>query len=131
MATTTPLLGRPVALRRRESSLTYFIGSVTQARDQIERDCPAALAGITVLIEDVPTLTGAWSRDRVPLAASYTATLTSPATVVVFRRPLEHRAASRRGLDILVYRTIVEQLAALTGLEIATIDPSGRTELDD
>ena len=44
---------------------------------------------------------------------------------MVYRRPLEHRAASRRGLQILVYRTIVEQLSALTGLSVDEIDPDG------
>ena len=45
--------------------------------------------------------------------------------MVVYRRPLEHRAASRRGLRILVYRTIVEQLSALTGRSVDEIDPDG------
>ena len=44
------------------------------------------------------------------------------AQVVVYRRPLEHRAASRRGLRILVYRTIVEQLSALTGRPVSDFD---------
>jgi hypothetical protein len=50
---------------------------------------------------------------------------------VVYRRPLEHRAVSRRGLRILVYRTIVEQLAALTGRSVEEIDPEGAGADDD
>ena len=67
---------------------------------------------------------------RVPLAAAVDAVPDQPARVVVFRRPLEHRAASRRGLRILVYRTIVEQLSALTGRSVDEIDPEGLSEED-
>ena len=63
--------------------------------------------------------------DQVPLAAALEGSPDRPAQVVVYRRPLEHRAASRRGLQILVYRTIVEQLSALTGLSVDEIDPDG------
>jgi len=54
-----------------------------------------------------------------------------PAQVVVYRRPLEHRAASRQGLRILVYRTVVEQLSALTGRSVEEIDPDGAGFDDD
>jgi hypothetical protein len=50
---------------------------------------------------------------------------------VIYRRPLEHRAMSRRGLRILVYRTIVEQLSALTGRSVDEIDPDGAGAEDD
>ena len=71
------------------------------------------------------TSTSAWAGDQVPLAAALEGTPERPAQVVVYRRPLEHRAASRRGLRILVYRTIVEQLSALTGRSVDEIDPDG------
>ena len=89
------------------------------------RQCPDALIGITVGIQDVPHFEPAWSGDQVPLAAALEATPDRPGQVVVYRRPLEHRAASRRGLRILVYRTIVEQLSALTGRSVDEIDPDG------
>ena len=38
---------------------------------------------------------------------------------------------SRRGLRILVYRTIVEQLSALTGRSVEEIDPDGAGAEDD
>jgi hypothetical protein len=55
----------------------------------------------------------------------------TPRQVVVYRRPIEHRAVSRRGLRILVYRTIVEQLSALTGRSVNEIDPEGVSAEDD
>jgi hypothetical protein len=66
----------------------------------------------------------------VPLAAAVDAVPDRSAQVVVYRRPLEHRAASGRGLRILVYRTIVEQLSALTGRSVSEIDPEGLSEED-
>jgi hypothetical protein len=59
------------------------------------------------------------------------ATAERPGQIVVDRRPLEHRAATRRGLRILVYRTIVEQLSALTGRSVDEIDPDGAGSADD
>lgn len=127
LATRSPLLGETLPLRRRESSRDYFFGSVAEAVRQITLDCPRALHGISIGVEDVPTLTGAWAQERVPLTAAVGATETEPAHLIVYRRPLEFRARTRLELDALVYRTIVEQLAALTGLELSTIDPSGRS----
>ena len=57
------------------------------------------------------------------MAAAVAADEERMAQVVVYRRPLEHRAASRRGLRILVYRTIVEQLSALTGRPVSDFEP--------
>jgi hypothetical protein len=103
------------------------------AVERVARQCPEALAGISIGIEDVPYLATAWSGAEVPLASALEGNQERGSQVVVYRRPLEHRAASRRGLRILVYRTIVEQLAALTGRSVDEIDPegAGRDEDDD
>ena len=45
--------------------------------------------------------------------------------VVLYRRPLEHRARTRKGLRILVFRTLVEQLHALTEIPLEELDPEG------
>ncbi|GAB3914409.1 hypothetical protein GCM10027613_07890 [Microlunatus endophyticus] len=63
-----------------------------------------------------------------PLAAAVAPTPAALGRVVLYRRPLEHRAATRPGLQILVHRTLVEQLAALTGLSIGEIDPDADDE---
>jgi len=65
------------------------------------------------------------------LAAAVEATTERAAQVVLYRRPIEHRAASPRGLRILVHRTLVEQLSALTGRSIAELDPTGYADGDD
>jgi hypothetical protein len=109
----------------------FFSEAVHDAVDRVGLQCPEALVGITFGIEDVPHFDMAWSGDQVPLAAAVEGTANQPGQVVVYRRPLEHRAVSRRGLRILVYRTIVEQLSALTGRSVEEIDPDGAGAEDD
>lgn len=100
----------------------FFDDAVHAAVDRVAVSCPDALVGVTFGIEDVPDLPVSWAGDRVPLAAAVEADAEQMARVVVYRRPLEHRAASRRGLRILVHRTIVEQLAALTGRPVSDFE---------
>jgi hypothetical protein len=113
------------------SKADFFTEAVHDAVDRVGLQCPDVLVGITFGIEDVPHFDMAWSDDQVPLAAALEGTADQTAQVVVYRRPLEHRAVSRRGLRILVYRTIVEQLAALTGRSVEEIDPEGAGADDD
>ncbi|MGA4669477.1 metallopeptidase family protein [Propionibacteriaceae bacterium Y1923] len=98
-----------------------FLDAVSDAIDRVQRSCPEVLVGIDIGVEDVP---GSHSTSgHVPLAAATGATAGFPARIVMYRRPLEHRSATRRGLRILVHRTLVEQLAALTGRSVDEIDP--------
>lgn len=122
--------GPTARLRRFRSRDAVFTDAVRASMARINRQCPQALRGTELGVEEVPHLPTAWSGNQVPLAAAVEATDDRPARVVVYRRPLEHRADTGRELRVLVYRTIVEQLAALTGLEADTIDPDG-ARLDD
>lgn len=117
--------GPTARLRRALSRDAFFTTCVAESAARVNRHCPQALAGVELGVEEVPHLPVAWSGNKVPLAAAVEAGEDDPARVVVYRRPLEHRAASRQGLRILVHRTIVEQLSALTGLTQETIDPEG------
>ncbi len=101
------------------------------AVERVARASPDAVAHVAFGIEEVPTLEPSWSGPQVPLALAVEATADRPAQLVVYRRPLEHRASSRRGLRLLVHRTIVEQLAALTGRSVTELDPEGLSEEDD
>ena len=109
----------------------FFAEAVEDAVERVARQCPDALVGVTFGIEDVPYLATAWSGNQVPLAAAVDGDAEQLSRVVVYRRPLEHRAASRQGLRILVYRTVVEQLSALTGRSVSDIDPDGVGADDD
>ncbi|MEO7588022.1 MAG: metallopeptidase family protein [Arachnia sp.] len=115
---------RPVPLRR-PSRTDFFTDCVTDAMGAIAAVNPAALDGILVGVEDVPLWSPTWSADRVPMSAALEGTGDTKAQVVLYERPLEHRAITRAQLRRLVYRTIVEQLSALTGAspeEITGID---------
>ena len=76
---------------------------------------------MVVGVEDVPLLKTAWSGDRVPMSAALEPSRDRPAQIVIYQRPLEHRASSRSALRSLVHRTIVEQLSALTGRPVSEL----------
>ena len=104
----------------------FFTACLAQAVQQVQMSwmsCPGILDNVVVGAEDVPTMPD-WTEGRVPLSSAVDRSDQSPAKVVIYRRPLELRTASRRGLAILVHRTLVEQLSALTGTPVETIDPS-------
>lgn len=109
----------------------FFARSVSEAIAALERRRPEVLQGVAIGIEDVPSLPPSWRHHRVPLAAAIESPDGSAAQVVLFRRPLEQRAASRRGLQILVRHTLVEQLAVVLGVAPEDIDPVGSGEGDD
>ena len=92
----------------------YFNQCVKEALAAIAEIDPRALDGTVVGVEDVPLLKTAWSGDRVPMSAALEPSKGRPAQIVIYQRPLEHRASSRSALRSLVHRTIVEQLSALT-----------------
>ena len=92
---------------------------------------PAALDGILVGVEDVPQWSPTLSGNRVPMSAALEGTGSSKAQVVLYERPLEHRASSRAQLRRLVYRTIVEQLSALTGTSRQELTGFDEADWDD
>lgn len=123
LAMRNPLTGSTVEPVRPPSRTSFFEEALQAAIERVANQCPDALQGIEFGVEEVPYLQTAWSGERVPLAAAVAATATSAGRVVLYRRPLEHRAATRLGLQILVHRTLVEQLSALTGRSVNELDP--------
>ena len=117
LATPNPWTGTAVAVSR-PSRVGFFNDCVTSAMAAIAAVAPDALSGIVVGVEEVPHLNVAWSGDRVPLSAALESSRGRSAQIVIFERPLEHRASSRGQLRRLVHRTIVEQLSTLTGRSI-------------
>lgn len=125
LALPNPLTARPARPVRPATKGEFFVETVQEAVERVSRSCPDALVGVTVGIEDVPYLATAWSGEEVPLAAAIDGDAEHPSQVVAYRRPLEHRATTRHGLRLLVHRTLVEQLSALTGRSVGEIDPEG------
>ncbi len=109
----------------------YFNQCVKQALATIAEVDPHALDGMVVGVEDVPLLKTAWSGDRVPMSAALEPSKDRPAQIVIYQRPLEHRASSRSALRSLVHRTIVEQLSALTGRPVSELLGYEPTDWED
>jgi predicted Zn-dependent protease with MMP-like domain len=109
------------------SGAELFVECVNTAVERIVASCPDAIAGVDVGIDDVPSASAMWEgltmHGAVPLAAAIDPQGASPGKVVLFRRPLEHRAMSRADLAELTHHTLVEQLSVLTGRSIKEIDP--------
>ncbi|NLE96844.1 MAG: metallopeptidase family protein [Propionibacterium sp.] len=118
----------PVKLRRRTSRTDFFNQCLGDAiRDVLERE-PDALDGIVVGVEEVPHLAERWSGDRVPLSAALEASKSQQARIVLYERPIEHRAQTPSDLQRLVHRTLVEQLSTLTG---RSVDSLGGEDWDE
>lgn len=131
IALPNPWTGAPVPVQARQSKAQFFTMAVHEALASVAENCPRALVGVDVGIEDVPTIQAAWAPDRVPLAVAVSGGPDEHAQIVLYRRPLERRVRSRRGLRVLVLRTLVEQLGEVTGIPADELDPSGRREDDD
>ena len=131
LALPNPWTTRPARPPRPATPTEAFHEAVHVAVERIARQCPEALVDITFGIEDVPVVPPTWTASQVPLALAVEPAADAAGQVVVYRRPLEHRSNSRRGLQILVYRTVVEQLAALTGRSVSELDPDGASDDDE
>ncbi len=101
---------------------------VTDALEEISDFHPTALDGIIVGVEDVPHFSTDWSGGHVPMSAALEPTRGRRAQIVVYERPLEHRAGTRQQLRDLVHRTIVEQLSMVTGIAVEQLTDR---DLDD
>lgn len=123
--------GEPAPVRRPPHGSELFDVAVSGAVARVRRHAPDAVGRVTIGIEDVPPSEAGWAINRVPLAAAIEATSEHGPRIVLYRRPLEHRAMSSRGLRILVHRTLVEQLSALTGRSVSDLDPTGDADGDD
>ncbi len=106
---------------QRPNRTNFFNDCVTGSLEAITAHNPSVLDQVVVGVEEVPHLATDWTGDRVPMSAAVEPTLTKPAQIVVYQRPLERRAASRSHLREIVHHTIVEQLSALTGISITEI----------
>jgi hypothetical protein len=128
MATQNAITGGTVPLRQRPRGADFFADCLGASIARTAKACPRALVSIDIGFEEVPGNLAAWQTVRVPLAAAVPAQAGRNGQVVLFRRPLEHRAHSRGDLRRLVHRALLEQLSALTGIGIDELDPAGDTD---
>jgi predicted Zn-dependent protease with MMP-like domain len=74
-------------------------------------------------VEDIPDLPDDWDSGNVPLSSLIRGSGATPTRIVLFRRPLEHRASDRAELEAIVLTVLVEQVAELLGIPPADVDP--------
>jgi predicted Zn-dependent protease with MMP-like domain len=101
-----------------------FDDLVLDAVEVLQRRWSAQLSRTEFAVEDVPPSDPApWESGGVPLGRCFPAESGQPARVVVYRRPVEARAADLEDLAELVRDVVVEQVAALLARSPEDIDP--------
>lgn len=90
---------------------------VLDAVGSIERRLGRSLDDLEVAVEDVPPSDPAPWEPRVALGRLFPAEGTLPARVVLYRRPLETRAASGGELATMIHEVLAEQVASLLGTD--------------
>ena len=117
------------------SRVEYFNQCVKQALATIAEVDPHALDGMVVGVEDVGrgprTVALRVVQESLTNAVALEPSKNRPAQIVIYQRPLEHRASSRSALRSLVHRTIVEQLSALTGRPVSELLGYEPTDWED
>lgn len=100
-----------------------FDDFVLDAAARLEATCGQAFPAVEFAVEDVPRGPAPWEHDEVPLGRLYPATGGRPARIVVYRRPVETRAAGSRDVAGLVADVVTEQVAGLLGVRPEDLDP--------
>ncbi|WP_049564658.1 metallopeptidase family protein [Nonomuraea sp. SBT364] len=121
-----PLAPSYVPMSRARSE--RFDDLVLDAVDRLRPKWGRQLAAVEFAVEDVPPLSElsdgpGFRAGPIPFGRADTAKGQDPASVVVYRRPLEARARDRDTLGALVHDTVVEQVATLLGLSPEAVDP--------
>jgi hypothetical protein len=83
----------------------------------------AELGLVEFAVEEAPMVPDDWDAATVPLASLVRGTGGTPTRLVLFRRPIELRSASRGDLSAMVLTVLVEQVSELLGRPPEEIDP--------
>lgn len=111
--------GTPVLPTARERFDALVLDVVTA----IEERWQDRLGLVEYAVEDTPLVPDDWDVPTVPLSSLVRGTGDEPTRLVVFRRPIEHRAPRRSDLEALVLTVVVEQVAELLGVDPSVVDP--------
>ncbi|CEI29914.1 metallopeptidase family protein [Propionibacterium freudenreichii] len=127
LALPNPYTHRPMPVPQAPRGTRLFLACVEDAIARVASHAPDVIRNVDIGVDEVPDVRALWSNgdygDAIPLASATDAQPGQNARIVLFRRPLEHRAADQSQLRELVHETLVDQLAALTGRSIDEIDP--------
>jgi hypothetical protein len=94
----------------------------------VVRRWTAELGDVELAVEEVPVLPVGWSDSTVPLSAFVARSAAAPARLVLFRRPLEHRAEGPAELEGLLLTVVVEQVADVLGIPAEEVHPGYETD---
>lgn len=84
----------------------------------------AELGDVELAVEEVPVIGDSWhAGGAVPLAAYLDRTPRTPPRLVLFRRPLEHRAETSFELEALLLTVVIEQFADVLGIPAEEVHP--------
>jgi predicted Zn-dependent protease with MMP-like domain len=109
-----------------------FDALVMDAVEELEAGWAAELAGVEFAVEDVPPPGARWDFDReaivdrgVALGRLFRSGLPGidGPVIVVYRRPIEARAADRDDRADLVFMVVTELVAEYLGRDVDEIDP--------
>ncbi|MDA0566179.1 metallopeptidase family protein [Streptomonospora sp. S1-112] len=113
----------PPELPMARSRAHIFDDLVLDAVERLERVWARELANVEFLVEDVPRVPrGVTAEDGIPFSRLETGRA-GQAKIIVYRRPVEIRTREPEEMAMLVYDTVVEEVANLLGLEPETVDP--------
>jgi predicted Zn-dependent protease with MMP-like domain len=110
--------GNPALRTAREKFDQLVLDVVTPLDERWQRH----LGLVEYAVEDTPMLPDDWGDDTVPLSSLVRAKAPEPTRLVIFRRPIEHRASDRDELEAMVHTVVVEQLAELLNLTPGQVD---------
>lgn len=110
--------GTPVLRTARQRFDQLVLDVVTPLDEKWQRH----LGIVEYAVEDAPMLPDDWGDDTVPLSSLVRGKGTGATRLVLFRRPIEHRAGSREELEAMVHMVVVEQIAELLNLTPGDVD---------
>jgi predicted Zn-dependent protease with MMP-like domain len=121
-AVLTPAPGAPVLPTSGERFDTLVLDVVAD----LEERWADRLGLVEYAVEDAPQIPDDWHAETIPLSSLVRGARGAPTRLVLFRRPIEHRAETRSDLEALVLTVLVEQVAELLGIDAELVDPRYR-----
>lgn len=116
-----PLAPRGVPARRTPAERFDLVA--LRIMRAVARPWADRLGDVELAVEEVPVIPATWISSTVPLSSYVEASGGSRPRVVLFRRPIEHRAENLAELEALLLTVIVEQLAEVLGLPAEDVFP--------
>ena len=111
----------PLGGPRRPSRRDRFDTQVLAVVEALEDRWTEELGRVELAVEEAPVLPEGWDESTVPLAS--VVRRGEAVRLVVFRRPIELRAATAEDLSALILTVVVEQVAELLGRSPHEVDP--------